>query len=98
MFGLFGNKNEKKLSFAFGGYKFISDGKYIKYQSIYGKSFRVLISDIKTVSLQEAGRGKNTVRLVGEGTTLAEVELPQSWAENAQDFILEQKRSENELK
>lgn len=88
--GLFGNKNknEKNLSFALGGYRFKSDDNYISYQSMYGKSFRVLKADVETVSLDKGGLGKNIVKLNGKGTLLAEVELPKQWAEKAQDFIL----------
>lgn len=88
--GIFGNnnKNERTLSFALGGYKFKADDNYISYQSIYGKSFRVLKHDIETVSLDKAGLGKNMVKLNGKGTLLAEVEMPKDWAEKAQDFIV----------
>lgn len=85
---LFGKNDDNVLSFAFGGYKFKADGDYITYQSAYGKSFRVRKSDIDTVSLDEAGAGKNKLTLVGHGSTLAQVELPKPWTESAQDFIL----------
>ncbi len=90
--GLFGgnNKNERVLSFAFGGYKFKADDRYISYQSIYGKSFRVLKADIETVSLDKGGAGKNIIRLNGKGTLLAEVEMPKPWAEKVQDFVLDE--------
>lgn len=90
--GLFGdsNKNEKKLSFAFGGYKFKADEKYVSYQSAYGKFFRVARKDIESVSLDEGGMGKYKIKVNGRGTTLAEVELPKQWAEQAQEFIEEE--------
>ena len=90
--GFFGgsNKNERVLSFALGGYKFKVDDRYISYQSVYGKSFRVLKSDVETVSLDKGGAGKNIIRLNGKGTLLAEVELPKDWSEKAQDFILDE--------
>jgi hypothetical protein len=77
-----------KLSFALGGYKFWTDNNYLYYRSIYGKSFRVLKADISSVSLDEAGKGKNNIKINGHGTTLAEEELPKPWAQKAQDFIL----------
>ena len=89
--GLFrNNKNEKKLSFAMGGYKFISDGRFISYQSAYGKSFKVLTSDIDSVSLDNGGMGKNLIKINGKGTLLAEVEMPKPWAEKVQLFITEE--------
>lgn len=87
--GLFGNnKNERKLSFALGGYKFKSDDTFLSYQSAYGKSFRVLKKDIVGVSLDTGSLGRNKIKINGQGTLLAEVELPKHWAEKAQDFIL----------
>lgn len=88
LFGINRNKDERVLSFAFGGYKFKADEKYISYQSAYGRSFKVLKSDIETVSLDSGGAGKNKIKLNGKGTLLAEVELPKGWAEKAQDFII----------
>lgn len=88
--GLFGNKNEKTLTFALGGYKFKSDEHFISYQSAYGKSFRVNKADIESVSLDKGGLGKNKIKINGKGTLLAEVEMPKSWAEKVQAFITEE--------
>lgn len=85
--GLFGNKTDRKLSFALGGYKFTANDEYVSYQSIYGKSFRVLRKDIESVSLDKGGMGKNIIKVNGRGTLLAEIELPKPWSEQAQDFI-----------
>ncbi len=86
--GIFGNKkNERKLSFGLGGYVFKADDEYISYKSMYGKSFRVLKSDIEGVSLDDAGMGKNKIKINGRGTTLADVDMPKPWAEKVQDFI-----------
>lgn len=87
--GLFGKKkNERKLSFALGGYTFKADEEYVSYQSAYGKSFRVRRQDIESVSLDKGGAGKNIIKVNGHGTLLAQVDLPQSWAEKAQVFIM----------
>lgn len=86
---LFGNKkNNKKLSFGFGGYVFTIDDQYVSYRSIYGKFFRVLKKDIESISLDSAGMGKNIFKINGKGTVLAQVEIPKIWAEKAQSFIL----------
>lgn len=86
--GLFGNnKNERKLSFGLGGYVFKADDKYVSYKSMYGKSFRVLKADIESVSLDDAGMGKNKIKINGKGTTLADVDMPKPWAEKVQEFI-----------
>lgn len=91
--GLFSNKSKKiirSISFALGGYKFTSDGEYIRYQSAYGKSFRVPIRHIDSVSLDKGGAGKNIIKVIGRGSTLAEVELVKNWCEEAQEFILDE--------
>jgi hypothetical protein len=87
--GLFGNnKNERKLSFALGGYTFTSDNQYLSYKSIYGKFFRVARKDIESVSLDKGGFGKNIIKINGRGTTLAQLEMSKLWAEKAQEFIM----------
>jgi len=92
--GLFGSSKPKKtirsISFAMGGYKFTSNGEYLKYQSAYGKSFRVPIRHIDSVSLDKAGMGKNQIKIVGKGSTLAEVELAKPWCEKVQEFVLDE--------
>ncbi len=88
--GLFGNnKNERKLSFALGGYVFIANDEYVSYKSL-GKFFRVARKDIESVSLDKGGMGKNIIKVNGRGTTLAQVELPKPWAEKAQEFIMKE--------
>ncbi len=87
--GLFGNKkDERKLSFALGGYTFTADDQYVSYKSIYGKFFRVARKDIESVSLDKGGMGKNLIKVNGRGTTLAQLEMPKQWAEKAQEFIM----------
>lgn len=87
--GLFGNKkDERKLSFALGGYTFTANDQYVSYKSIYGKFFRVARKDIESVSLDKGGLGKNIIKVNGRGTTLAQIEMPQQWAEKAQEFIM----------
>lgn len=96
--GLFRSKSDKKiLSFGMGGYKFTSDENFISYQSAYGKSFRVVKSDIEAVSLDKGGMGKNKIKINGRGALLAEVELPKNWAEKAQEFILTEMSVNNRL-
>lgn len=86
---IFGNdKNNRKLSFALGGYTFTADDQYVSYRSVYGKFFRVARKDIESVSLDKGGPGSNTIKINGSGTTLAEIELPKPWAEKAQGFIM----------
>lgn len=79
---------EAKLNLGLFGYRFsIKDGM-LKYKSAYGKAFTVRLKDVETASVAEAGRGKGTLRLIGRGTTLADVTLPRQWAEKVQAFVL----------
>lgn len=77
-----------KLNFGLMGYRFKTDDTWLNYQTAYGKSARVLKSDIQSVSLAEGKRGRATIQINGSGTTLASIELPQKWAQKAQEFIL----------
>lgn len=79
-----------KLNFALGGYRFKTDDRWLSYQSAYGKSFRVLKSDIDSVSVDEHKHGKNKLQIIGKGTVLADVVLPKKWTEKAQDFIYDE--------
>ena len=66
----------------------INKGK-LKFQGPYGKRFAVLISQIDTVTVDCARRGRGMLKIIGNGTTLAKIELPFKWAERTQDWILE---------
>lgn len=81
-------KSQRTLSFGLGGYKFISDDKYISYKSVYGRSFRVLKSDIETVGLDEISRSKYRLNIIGKGVVLTHLDIVKPWAEKAQDFII----------
>jgi len=79
-----------KINFGLYGYQFKTDNNWLSYKSIYGKNFRVLLKDIESVSVDTAGLGKGKLKINGKGTTLAEVELPMTWAGKAQEFILKE--------
>lgn len=79
-----------RLNFGMFGYRFKADDNWISYKTAYGKSFRVLKSDIDSVSVAEGKRGRGKLRLMGHGTVLAEVELPKHWAQKAQEFVLKE--------
>lgn len=78
-----------RLNLGLFGYRFKADDSWLSYQSAYGRSARILKSDIESVSLaQGKKRGKSVVQINGKGTVLATVELPRNWAQKAQEFIL----------
>lgn len=77
-----------RLSFGVWGYRFKISNKQLVYKSAYGRSFTVATNDIDTATVNISKRGKGTLKVIGHGTTLAEVTLPLKWAEKARDFIL----------
>lgn len=79
-----------RISFGFFGYRFKTDNNWLTYKTAYGKSVRVLKQDITSVSVAEGKRGRGKLRINGQGTTLAEIELPRPWANKAQEFILKE--------
>lgn len=61
----------------------------LKYQSAYNKRFSVSLSQIDTVTVDTAkGFGKSKLKIVGAGSTLAELEIPSNWATKAQAWLL----------
>lgn len=71
------------------GGKLVIENGMLRFSHSYGKTFSVPVRDIETVTLDMAGMGKATVKVIGRGTALAEVTMPKSWAEKCQAWILE---------
>lgn len=67
------------------------DNDMVRYKGPYGTSFAVPRDIIDAVVVDTAGSslslGHAILRLVGAGTTLASVQLPASWAEDAQRWL-----------
>lgn len=72
-----------------GGQTFSINKGRLKFQGPYGKHFVVVISQIDTVTVDSARRGRGLLKIIGHGTILASIELPFPWAEKAQDWILD---------
>lgn len=72
------------------GGKITIDDTYLKFQGYYGAAFRVPLNQVQTVSVDAAHFGKSYLRIMGAGSELASTKLPTTWANNAQDWILEQ--------
>ncbi len=85
------NKILKIGLFSAGG-KFKIENGFLSYHSPYAnKNWRVNISDIATVSLAPAGPGKFLLKIIGQGTDLASMTLPFTWASKCQGWILDNK-------
>lgn len=80
-----------KFGGVFSPDKFWTDETYLNYRGTNsGKTFRVLISDIETISIAPVDRLKSSLKVIGKGTTLAETVLYTNIANKAQDFISSQ--------
>ena len=74
--------------FGAGGKLVIEEG-LLRYSHPYGKTFSVTMKDIETVTISGTGMGRAELRIIGRGTTLAEVTMPISWGNKCQAWILE---------
>jgi len=72
------------------GQTFTLDDKLLSYKNAYGKRASVPRSSIQAVVVDAKGRGTSTLKLVGQGTVLASVDLPNPWAVAAQIWLMEQ--------
>lgn len=73
------------------GGKLTLDGMFLSYRHPYGKTFRVPIKDIQTVTVDVLGWGKGMLKIIGGGTELAKAKMPFTWANKCQDWILANK-------
>lgn len=64
---------------------------FLQYKYVYGHSFRVPMKDIETVSVDDVGRGKAMLKVIGRGVELGSAKMPIPWANKAQEWILENK-------
>lgn len=71
------------------GQVFTLDEHTLSYKNAYGKIATVPRSAIQTVVIDAKGRGKSILKLIGQGTELASVELPNPWAVKTQAWLLE---------
>lgn len=76
-----------------GGKIWIEDG-FVSYKGMYGGYFKVRLADIQAVNVDMGGKmisTKATLRLIGAGVDLAAIEMYRNIAEQARDWILENK-------
>ena len=84
------NKVLKLGPFGVGG-KLILEAGFLNFKHPYARTFRVPTKDIETVTVDVRGMGKGILKLIGHGTELASAEMPISWANKGQTWILENK-------
>ena len=73
-----------------GGQVFTLDDKFLKYKNAYGKYATVPRNSIQTVVIEPKKAGSSYLKLIGYGTDLASIEMPQSWCEKTQAWLIEQ--------
>jgi hypothetical protein len=73
-----------------GGQVFTLDEIFFKYKNPYGKYAMVPRKAIDTVVIEPKKRGVSFLKLVGKGTELASIEMPQPWCEKTQLWLMEQ--------
>lgn len=72
------------------GQTFTLDANFLAYKGAYGKKAVIPRSAIETVIIDVKGFGKSTLRIVGHGTDLANIVMPNSWCEKTQRWLLEE--------
>lgn len=79
-----------KIGLLGAGGKLKVENGFLSYQHPYARSFRVRIADIQTVTIDTGSWGSGFLKVIGNGTVLAEEKMPVPWAEKCQTWILEQ--------
>jgi len=71
------------------GQTFIIDDKCLKFSGSYKGALIIPRSQIETITITPVLAGLSEMRLIGNGTILAKIKLPHSWAEKTQRWITE---------
>ncbi len=70
--------------------KFRTDDNFLYYNSIKGKTFKVLLGDIETVTVDAQGFNRSILKVVGRGSILAEATMGTMAANKVQELILKE--------
>lgn len=71
------------------GQTFTLDDQVLSYKNAYGKYATVPRKSIQTVVIDAKGRGQSILKLIGQGTELASIQMPQPWAAKTQQWLLQ---------
>lgn len=88
--------NNDKKSYKIGGFlgaggKLTMDGTFLEFRHPYGRTFRVPLKAITTVTVDQIGLGKGKLKIIGSGAELASTDMPFTWANKCQEWILQNK-------
>ena len=72
------------------GQVFTLDDNFLKYKNAYGKYATVPKKSIQTVVIEPIKAGKSSLKIIGQGTDLASIEMPHPWCEKTQLWLMEQ--------
>lgn len=72
------------------GQTFTLDDQFLSYKNAYGKYTTVPRKSIQSVVIDAKGRGQSILKLVGQGTELASIQMPHPWAAKTQKWLIEQ--------
>ncbi len=72
------------------GQVFTLDDQFLSYKNAYGKYATVPRSSIQTVTVDAKGWGKSILKIIGQGTELASIQMPHPWAAKTQKWLIEQ--------
>jgi hypothetical protein len=72
------------------GQVFTLDDQLFSYKNAYGKYATVPRKSIQTVVIDAKGRGHSTLKLIGAGTELAKIDLPNSWARKTMEWLIKE--------
>lgn len=90
------NSNRHLIGLLGLGGKLTLKQNMLNYQHPYGRTFRVRVADIDSVTVDTVGFGKGKLKVIGKGSILAEEKMPITWANKCQDWILTQLNDRNE--
>ena len=76
-----------KLNIGMMNHRFKTDDRYLYHTGAYGNSFKILMNDIESVSVEGAGMSRCKSQNKRPGTCLAQLKMVRGWANKAQDFI-----------
>jgi hypothetical protein len=81
------NNDQFNIGIFGAGGKLLIDTDFLSFSHPYGRTFRVRITDIETVTVDSVGLGKGELKIIGKGTELAKVKMPIPWANKCQEWI-----------
>ncbi len=72
------------------GQTFVLDEQFLNYKNAYGKLATVPRKSIQTVVIDVKGRGQSILKLIGQGTELASIQMPNPWTQKTLKWLVEE--------